>query len=107
MEVSLRRWPCPVHHGANELCHQKHYGFDFMHDLVAEMTHIDPTKHPPIEDVVAKFSHIHDSLGSFKLRSPIISKCDPSLLSVFHCAKQILLTLQDVILRNATVPKPR
>jgi hypothetical protein len=78
-----------------------------MHDLVAEMTYIDPTKRPSIEDVVAKFSHIHDSLSSFKLRSPIISKHDPSLLSVFRCAKQILLTLQDVVLRNAAVPKPR
>jgi len=85
---------------------QKYYGFEFMHNLVAEMTHSDPTKRPSIEDVVAKFSLIHESLSSFKLRSPIISKRDPSLFSVFRCAKQILLTLQDIVLHNAAVPKP-
>ena len=76
-----------------------------MHDLVAEMTHINPTKRPLIEDVVAKFSLIRESLSSFKLRSPIISKHDPSLFSVFRCAKQILLTLQDIILHNAAAPE--
>jgi hypothetical protein len=78
-----------------------------MHDLVAEMTHMDPTKRPPIEDVVAKFSLIHESLSSFKLRSPIISKRAPSLFSVFRCAKQVLLTLQDIALHYDAVPKPR
>ena len=78
-----------------------------MHDLVAEMTHIDPTKRPSVEDVVAKISLIHESLSSFKLRSPIISKRDPSLFSVFRCAKQIILTIQDIVLHNAAVPIPR
>jgi len=77
-----------------------------MHDLVAEMTHINPTKRPSIEDVVTKFSLIHESLSSFKLRSAIISKHDPSLFSVFRWTKQILLTLQDIVLHNTAVPKP-
>jgi len=76
-----------------------------MQDLVAEMTHLNPTKRPSIEDVVAKFSLIRESLSSLKLRSPIISKHDPSLFSVFRCAKQILLSLQDIVLHNTAVPE--
>lgn len=76
-----------------------------MQDLVAEMTHLNPTKRPSIEGVVAKFSLIRESLSSFKLRSPIISKHDPSLFSVFRCAKQILLSLQDIVAHNTAVPE--
>ena len=103
MRVRLRYL---VHRGANAVHHQKYYGFGFMHDLVAEMTHTNPSKRPSIEDVVAKFSLIRESLSSFKLRSPIISKHDPSLFSVFRCAKQIMHTLQDIVLHSAAVPEP-
>jgi hypothetical protein len=77
-----------------------------MRDLVDEMTHVDPAKRPLIEDVVAKFSHIRRSLSGFKLRSPLVSKHKPCLLTVFRRAKQALLTLQYIFLGKAAVPEP-
>jgi hypothetical protein len=74
-------------------CFQKYDGFEFMRDLVDNMTDVNPTKRPLIEDVVTTFSDICESLDESKLRSPILSKHKPYLFIVFLCAKQALLTL--------------
>ena len=83
---------CLADNGANEVRYQKYHGFEFMQDLIDEMTHLDPEKRSSIDDVVA--SHVRESLSEFKLRSPIISKNKPSLFAVFRHAQQALLTLQ-------------
>lgn len=57
-----------------------------MQDLVDEMTHIDPTKRPLIEDVMAKFLHISKSISGSKLLSPVVSKHKPSLFTIVRCA---------------------
>lgn len=75
-----------------------------MQDLVDEMTHDNPATRPLIEDVTAKFSHIHKSLTGFKLRSPLVSKHKPSLFTIFSRAKHALLTLQYILSRKAAVP---
>ncbi len=77
-----------------------------MHDLVDEMTHSNPAKRPLIEDVVAKFSHIHISLSELKLRSPLISKHKPRLFTLFRRAKQALLTFQYALSGKAAIPEP-
>ena len=77
-----------------------------MQDLVNEMTHINPTKRPSIEDVLAKFAHIRKSLSGFKLRSPLESERKPSLFTIFRRAKQALLTVQYIFSRQAAVPEP-
>ena len=87
------------------LRHQKYNGFEFMQDLVNEMTHINPAKRPLIEDVVARFSRICNSLGKSKLRSPLVSKYKPSLFAIFHHAKQAVLTLQYILSREAAIPE--
>jgi hypothetical protein len=86
--------------------YQKYHGFEFMQDLVDEMTRVNPAKRPLIEDVLAKFSHIRKSLSGFKLRSPLISKEKPSLFTIFGRAKQALLTVQYIFLRKAAIPEP-
>jgi hypothetical protein len=75
-----------------------------MQDLISEMTHVNPAKRPLIEDIVAKFSDIRESLSGFKLRSPIISKHKPSLFSVFQRAKQALRTVQYIFSHEAAIP---
>ena len=77
-----------------------------MHDLVNEMTHINPAKRPLIEDVVARFSHIRKYLGELKLRSPLVSKHKPTLSTIFRHAKQAVLTLQYILSRKAAIPDP-
>ena len=62
-----------------------------MQDLVDEMMHIDPERRPLIEDVLAKFLHIRESLSRSKLRSPLVFKHKPSLLTIFRRAIQTLL----------------
>lgn len=89
-----------------KLRNQKYDGFEFMQDLVNEMTHINPAKRPLIEDVVAKFSRIRESLSGFKLRSALTSKHEPSLFTMFRRAKQALLTAHYVFSRKAAIPDP-
>ncbi|KAH9970476.1 kinase-like domain-containing protein [Russula compacta] len=85
---------------------QKYDGFEFMQDLVNEMTHIKPAKRPLIEDVVAKFSRIRESLSGLKLRSALTSKHEPNLFTMFRHAKQALLTLHYVFSRKPAIPDP-
>ncbi|KAJ7116545.1 hypothetical protein C8R44DRAFT_584652, partial [Mycena epipterygia] len=48
---------------------EKIQGFEFMQDLVADMTHKDSAKRPTMVDVVRQFSDIKASLSEWKLRS--------------------------------------
>ena len=95
---------CLADNGAHEIRYQKYHGFEFMQDLIDEMTDLDPEKRPSIDDVVAQFSHVRESLSEFKLRSPIISKHKPSLFAVFRHAQQALLTLQYIFTQKAAIP---
>ena len=74
-----------------------------MEGLVAEMTDINPTRRPPIEDVVAKFSCIRESLSESKLRSPMTSKRKPSLFSMFQRAKQALRSVRYIFSQKAVI----
>ena len=76
-----------------------------MHDLVNGMTRINPAKRPLIEDVIARFSRIRNSLGEFKLRSPLVSKHRPGPFAIFCRAKQAVLTLQYMLSRKAAIPE--
>ena len=76
-----------------------------MQDLIDEMTHVDPAKRPSIEEVVARFSRIRESLSGFKLRSTIIAKHDPSLFSMFRRARQALRTARYIFSNKAAIPE--
>ena len=76
-----------------------------MQDLTDEMTHINPAQRPSIEEVIAKFSRIRESLSGFKLRSPIIAKHDPSLSSMFRHARQALRTGEYIFSHKAAIPE--
>ncbi|KAF5366794.1 hypothetical protein D9758_006475 [Tetrapyrgos nigripes] len=45
------------------------HSLDFMSELVADMTHEDPTNRPDIDQVVERFDGLVKQLGFFKLRS--------------------------------------
>ena len=78
-----------------------------MEDLVCEMTQVIPARRPLIEDVVAKFTRIRESLSGFKLRSFITSKREPSLFTAFRRSKQVIQTLQYIVSNKPAIPDPR
>ncbi|KAH9954063.1 kinase-like domain-containing protein [Russula dissimulans] len=85
---------------------RKYDGFEFMDDLVKEMTDKDPSKRPLIEDVIAKFSRVLKSLSGLKLRAAIVSRRKPSLFVIFLRATQALRTFGYIISRKAAIPGP-
>ncbi|KAH0588640.1 hypothetical protein H2248_012600 [Termitomyces sp. 'cryptogamus'] len=48
-------------------------GFDFMKELIDDMTNLDPQKRPSMTDVVVRFEEIAQGLDDRKLRSPILN----------------------------------
>jgi serine/threonine protein kinase len=84
----------------------KYNGFDFMRELVEAMTDENPANRPTIEEVIEKFDEIRSSLSTVKLRSPIISKKDPTIFTIFRHARQLTRTLLYVIQRTPAVPVP-
>ncbi|KAG6898537.1 hypothetical protein C0993_006162 [Termitomyces sp. T159_Od127] len=51
-------------------------GFEFMKELVDDMTNPDPQKRPPMTDVVSRFEEISKGLDDKKLRSPVLDVGD-------------------------------
>jgi len=79
-------------------------GFDFMADLVDEMTDENPAMRPTIENVISTFNYIRDSLSGFKMRSLITSKRDPILFTTYRYARQVVRTVQYIILKKSATP---
>ena len=77
-----------------------------MRELIDTMTDENPEKRPTIEEVIEKFNEILSLLSTIKLRSPIISKKDPIIFSIFRHARQLTRTLTYVIQRMPAVPAP-
>ena len=76
-----------------------------MQDLIGVMTHTNPSKRPSIEEVVAMFSRVQESLSGFKLRSTIIAKHDSVLFSMFCRARQALRTVRYICSHKAAIPE--
>ena len=72
--------------------------------LVDPMTDENPAERPTIENVISRFSYIRDSLSEFKLRSLIISKKDPSLVTSYRYVRQVVRTVEYIILQKAAIP---
>ena len=85
---------------------QKYRGLEFMRELVDAMTEVNPAKRPTIEEVVETFDGIRCSLSTVKLRSPITSKDDPTIIIMFRHARQLTRTLLYVMQRKPAIPVP-
>lgn len=79
-------------------------GFEFMQELVDEMTDESPEQRPTIEQVLERFGHIRDSLSSIKLRSYISVKKDPRLFTAYRHVRQLVRTARYVVLRKTAIP---
>jgi hypothetical protein len=79
-------------------------GFDFMVELVDSMTKENPVDRPTIEEVITMFSSICNSLTQFKLRSLIISKKDPRVITTYRYARQVVRTVEYFIFQKAAIP---
>ncbi|KAF8494179.1 kinase-like domain-containing protein [Russula emetica] len=84
----------------------KYNGFEFMRELIDTMTDENPAKRPTIEEVIDKFDEIRSSLSTAKIHSPITSKRDPTIFTIFRHARQLTRTLLYVIQRIPAVPVP-
>ncbi|KAJ3715367.1 kinase-like domain-containing protein [Lentinula raphanica] len=82
----------------------------FMRELIADMTHDDPSKRPTMDEVVVRFEEISKTLSWWKLRSRVSDKRFPLLLhrlySPIHCSVQLshILRLKRAIPKH-TPPK--
>ena len=85
---------------------QKYDGFEFMQELVDEMTSDDPARRPTIEEVVDRFARIRASLCTSKLRSAITRKDDPVSVTAPQRAGQLIRTLTYIVQRKAAIPLP-
>jgi len=84
----------------------KYNGFEFMSGLVNAMTNESPAMRPRIEEVIEKFDGIRRSLSIIKLRSPITSKKDHALFTVYRHVRQLTRTFGHVIHRRPAIPVP-
>ncbi|RDB25502.1 hypothetical protein Hypma_007510 [Hypsizygus marmoreus] len=68
-------------------------GFDFMRELIADMTNDDPSARPKMDQVVSRYTDIVKGLSNWKLRSRVATVNEHPVLgvvrSVAHWSKQL------------------
>ena len=70
------------------------------------MMHTAPMMRPRIEDVVARFSRIRESLSVAKLRSLITSRWDSSIITAFRHTGQAIRTVWYIISKTPAISVP-
>lgn len=83
------------------------FGFEFMKPLVADMTQVEPSKRPTMDEVVQRFDKLRSGLGTWKLRSRVVDEKESYLKRVVrgvdHWKRRIWWTLR----RVPPLPSPR
>jgi len=81
---------------------KKKQGFEFMDELVAEMTQEDPAKRPSMDGVVRRFSQIRAGLSGWKLRSRFTDKNAGIVQSAIYWVRQLYFIAR----RIPSIPTP-
>ncbi|TFY60133.1 hypothetical protein EVG20_g7529, partial [Dentipellis fragilis] len=84
----------------------KYHGFGFMEDLVSDMTHKDPLKRPKIDEVVARFAKIRESLSTRKLRSRTTRRKEVGIVTFFRLGAHYARTARFILTRKPAIPNP-
>ncbi|KAJ6516596.1 hypothetical protein C8R47DRAFT_1172844 [Mycena vitilis] len=81
-------------------------GFEFMHELLADMCHEDPTKRPTIDEVVDRFSRIKAGVSEWRLRSRFKTEKRFFLLDIIHATGHWIRQIQFALMRLPAIPSP-
>ncbi|KDQ23624.1 hypothetical protein PLEOSDRAFT_52821 [Pleurotus ostreatus PC15] len=81
-------------------------GFEFMRPLVSDMTQVDPSKRPTMDEVVERFKTIRKGLGSWKLRSRVVKSKDSYFMGFFRGVRHWRHRIVFVVKRVPPLPTP-
>lgn len=81
-------------------------GLEFLRPLVDEMTRIEPDERPTMDQVLAKYESLINSLSSWKLRSRVGKEGDNWMHSMYLSIRHWARRVQLVALRRPAVPSP-
>ncbi|KAH0588446.1 hypothetical protein H2248_004291 [Termitomyces sp. 'cryptogamus'] len=72
--------------------HKGRKGFEFMRELVDDMTNPDPLKRPQMSQAASRLNSIIDGLSDWQLRSPIVEVGQRTKVTTFvkHWTKQLV-----------------
>ncbi|KAA1477314.1 hypothetical protein DENSPDRAFT_844530 [Dentipellis sp. KUC8613] len=85
---------------------QRYYGFGFMKKLVADMVQDEPSRRPSINEVVARFAKIRESLHFWKLRSRTTRKKEWKVVTLWRYPPHIIRTIRFIVMRKPAIPDP-
>ncbi|KAJ3712479.1 kinase-like domain-containing protein [Lentinula raphanica] len=77
----------------------------FLRELIADMTHDDPSKRPTMNEVVARFEDIRKRLSWWRLRSRVSDKTFPLLLHRLYAPIHWCIQLSYIIRWKPAIPK--
>ncbi|KAJ6507324.1 kinase-like domain-containing protein [Mycena vitilis] len=81
-------------------------GFEFMHELLADMCLEDPTKRPTIDEVVDRFSRIKAEVSEWRLRSRFKTEKRFFLLDIIHATGHWIRQIQFALMHLPAIPSP-
>ncbi|KAH9922035.1 hypothetical protein B0H21DRAFT_177108 [Amylocystis lapponica] len=85
---------------------QAYYGLHFLDALVADMVQSDPTKRPPMNEVVSRFEDTSSKLRHWKLRSRLVARRETGMVTFLKNVRHIFRTVKFIVRRYAPIPTP-
>ncbi|KAI0633259.1 kinase-like domain-containing protein [Trametes polyzona] len=85
---------------------QKGSSLDFMKPLIADMIQDDPAKRPTMDEVVARYAKLVESLSTWKLRSRITHKKDSNIAGFYRSIRHVYRTAEYILSRRPAIPTP-
>ncbi|KAJ7162146.1 hypothetical protein C8R46DRAFT_1103681 [Mycena filopes] len=90
--------------GFSRIPPRKIEGFEFMHQLLEDMSHEDPAKRPTMDVVVTRFADLTKDLSEWKLRSRVVWEKGSPVLEPIRLAKHWAQQLYFAARRIPAIP---
>ncbi|KAI0044701.1 hypothetical protein FA95DRAFT_1561961 [Auriscalpium vulgare] len=84
----------------------RYHGFSFMRPLVEDMVARDPSKRPKMDEVVARFKEIRESVNFWKLRSRMVPRKEWRIVGFPRSLGHWYRRLGYIITRKSAIPDP-
>ena len=85
---------------------QKSFSLNFMKPLIKDMTHMDPSQRPTIDQAVERFEKLRASLSAWTLHSLFVYRYEFPVATLYRICRHIVRTVDYVAHGLPALPTP-
>ncbi|EIN06250.1 hypothetical protein PUNSTDRAFT_127605 [Punctularia strigosozonata HHB-11173 SS5] len=85
---------------------KKYHGFEFLSSLTDDMTLVDPSKRPTMDQVMERLDKIVTSAGSWKMRSRVVARDEHPIMGLYRAIGHWKRRVVFIFTRTPAIPTP-